>query len=94
MKADMITREVLKIGDILTKKLGLPEDLIHKTPSDGLCGKTDEDNLGVTYAEIDAYLLDYQLPADHDRKERLLSLIKNSEFKRLPRPTFKWIKRG
>ena len=32
--------------------LGLPHDLVHKTPSDGLCGKSDEDNLGFTYAEI------------------------------------------
>ena len=30
--------------------------LIHKTPSDGLCGKTDEDNLGFTYKQLDDYL--------------------------------------
>lgn len=92
--AEFTVREVLQIGDILTKLLNLPADLIHKTPSDGLCGKSDEDNLGVTYAEIDAYLLEYQLPKDHDRKERLVSLIKNSAFKRNPRPTYQWLKRG
>ncbi len=44
--------EVKAIGDVL----GLPEDLVHKTPSDGLCGKTDEDNLGFTYAVLDKYI--------------------------------------
>ncbi|MBO4634099.1 MAG: NAD(+) synthase [Bacteroidales bacterium] len=44
--------EVLAIG----MELGLPEDLVHKTPSDGLCGKSDEDNLGFTYAVLDKYI--------------------------------------
>lgn len=44
----LTTEEVMEIGD----DLGLPYELVHKTPSDGLCGKSDEDNLGFTYAEI------------------------------------------
>ena len=44
----LTTEEVMGVGD----ELGLPSDLVHKTPSDGLCGKSDEDNLGFTYAEI------------------------------------------
>lgn len=44
--------EVLAVGSVL----GLPEDLVHKTPSDGLCGKSDEDNLGFTYAVLDRYI--------------------------------------
>ena len=36
--------------------LGLPDVLIDKVPSDGLCGKTDEDNLGFTYAVLDRYI--------------------------------------
>ncbi len=44
--------EVLAVGTVL----GLPEDLVHKTPSDGLCGKSDEDNLGFTYAVLDRYI--------------------------------------
>lgn len=44
--------EVVEIG----KYLGLPNDLVEKTPSDGLCGKTDEDNLGFTYKELDDYI--------------------------------------
>ena len=37
-------------------ELGLPEELIEKVPSDGLCGKTDEDNVGGTYAVLDRYI--------------------------------------
>ena len=44
--------EVLAIGEVL----GLPEDLVHKAPSDGLTGLTDEDNLGFTYAVLDRYI--------------------------------------
>lgn len=44
----LTTEEIVAIGD----ELGLPHDLVHKTPTDGLCGKTDEENLGVTYHEI------------------------------------------
>lgn len=48
----LLTDEVVAIGDAL----GLPHDLVHKTPSDGLCGKTDEDNLGFTYDQLNAYI--------------------------------------
>lgn len=48
----LVVREVIAIG----KELGLPIDLVEKTPSDGLCGKTDEDNLGFTYAVLDEYI--------------------------------------
>lgn len=44
--------EVKAIGRVL----GLPDVLVDKTPTDGLCGKTDEDNLGFTYAELDRYI--------------------------------------
>ena len=36
--------------------IGLPKELVEKTPIDGLCGKTDEENLGFTYAELDRYI--------------------------------------
>lgn len=50
--SDLTVQEVIAIGE----ELGLPEDLVHKTPSDGLCGKTDEDNLGFTYKVLDEYI--------------------------------------
>lgn len=48
----LTVHEVLEIG----MELGLPKDLVMKTPSDGLCGKSDEDNLGFTYATLDNYI--------------------------------------
>jgi NAD+ synthase len=50
---NLTVREVLEIGD----ELGLPKRLVHKAPSDGMCGKTDEDNLGFTYNELDDFIL-------------------------------------
>ncbi len=50
--SDLTVTEVIAIGD----ELGLPYELTHKVPIDGLCGKTDEDNLGFTYAMLDRYI--------------------------------------
>lgn len=50
--ADLLVSDVIIIG----KDLGLPEQLIYKTPSDGLSGKSDEENLGVTYDDITNYI--------------------------------------
>lgn len=50
--ANFTVSEVRKIGI----ELGLPSDLVYKVPSDGLCGKTDEDNLGFTYEVLDKYI--------------------------------------
>ncbi len=44
--------EVKAIG----KELGLPMDLVEKVPIDGLSGKTDEENLGFSYAVLDKYI--------------------------------------
>ena len=44
--------EIKQIGYLL----GLPKELVDKTPIDGLCGKSDEENLGFTYAELDIYI--------------------------------------
>lgn len=50
--ARLTVAEVKEMG----RFLGLPELLVDKVPSDGLCGKTDEDNLGFTYAVLDRYI--------------------------------------
>ncbi|MBR6107447.1 MAG: NAD(+) synthase [Oscillospiraceae bacterium] len=69
--AQFTVTEVKAIG----RALGLPASLVDKAPSDGLCGKTDEDNLGFTYAELDAYIREgIEPPEEHknliDRKHR------------------------
>jgi NAD+ synthase len=56
---DYCVREVLEIGDNLDE---LPAHLVHKTPGDGMSGKTDEDNTGIPYDVLDAYLLDEVIP--------------------------------
>ena len=58
--------EVKAIG----RALGLPDCLVDKVPSDGLCGKTDEDNLGFTYHAVNEYI-DADKKANIDRRHRL-----------------------
>ena len=48
----LTVQEVKAIG----RALDLPEMFVEKVPIDGLCGKTDEENLGFTYAELDRYI--------------------------------------
>lgn len=48
----LTVQEVKAVG----RELGLPDVLVEKPPIDGLCGKTDEDNLGFTYAVLDRYI--------------------------------------
>lgn len=50
--ANLTKSEVVAIGHYL----GLPRHLVDKVPSDGLCGKTDEDNIGFTYDALDRYI--------------------------------------
>lgn len=49
---DLTTEEVIAVGDVL----GLPYKLVHKTPSDGLTGESDEEKLGFTYKQINDYI--------------------------------------
>lgn len=50
--SNLTVDEVKQIGRVLS----LPSVLVDKTPIDGLCGKTDEENLGFTYAVLDRYI--------------------------------------
>ena len=64
--------EVKAIGRLL----GLPSFLVDKVPIDGLSGKTDEENLGFTYAALDRYIRegvidDEEARAKIDRLHRL-----------------------
>ena len=75
--------EVKAIGHLL----GLPEELVEKTPIDGLCGKTDEDNLGFTYAELDRYIRTGKIE-DEAKKARIDHLHKINQFKLELMPVF------
>ena len=75
--------EVKAIG----RELGLPADLVDKVPIDGLCGKTDEDNLGFTYAVLDRYIRE-GICEDEVVKERIDRLHRNNLFKLELMPCF------
>ena len=76
--------EIVMLGDYL----GLPHELTHKTPSDGLCGKSDEDNLGVSYADIEKYIFEKETDLDRDTYIIINTKYKNNLFKEnhLPAP--------
>jgi len=76
--------EIKKIGYYL----GLPKELVDKTPIDGLCGKTDEDNLGFTYAELDKYIREGIIDDEH-KKILIDKKHKNNLFKLELMPSFK-----
>lgn len=53
--SDYLVTEVKQIGHQIEALAPIAE-LIDKTPSDGLCGLTDEDKIGFTYATLDKYV--------------------------------------
>lgn len=76
--------EVKEIGYLL----GLPKELVEKVPIDGLCGKTDEENLGFTYAELDRYIRTGEIE-DQDKKAIIDRKHKTNLFKLQLMPAFK-----
>lgn len=81
--SQLTVTEVKAIGS----ELGLLSKLVDKTPTDGLCGKTDEDNLGFTYAELDAYIRDGVEPSE-EVKAKIDSMHEKNLFKLQPMPSF------
>ncbi len=79
----LTVQEVIEIG----LELGLPEYLVKKVPSDGLCGKTDEDNLGFTYATLDKYIRT-GVCEDEETKARIDRLNRINKFKLELMPSF------
>ena len=82
--SNLTVAEMKKIGRLL----GLPDVLVDKVPIDGLCGKTDEENLGFTYAELDLYIREGIEPAP-EKKARIDHLHRINQFKLQLMPSFK-----
>jgi NAD+ synthase len=80
----LTVREVLAIGD----DLGLPYDLVHKTPSDGMSGKSDEKKIGFTYEELDNYLLIENKTPSREVFEKINKMHEANKHKILPMPMF------
>jgi len=76
---------------VVARELGIPEPIMKKVPSAGLWeGQSDEKEIGLSYAEIDAALKalpDRQWQAETPAEERVLALVKSSGHKRLPVPS-------
>ena len=85
--ANLTVNEVLQIGSVISNELSIPEYLIIKTPSDGLCGKTDEDNLGFTYRQLDEYILS-GTSGDERIDRKIAQMHKANLHKVRPMPTF------
>lgn len=71
----------------LAKELGLPDELVHKTPQDGLTGLMDEQSFGFSYAELDAYIRDGIEPSE-EVKAKIDSMHEKNLFKLQPMPSF------
>ena len=82
--SNLTVQEMKQIGRLL----GLPSELVDKVPSDGLCGKTDEDNLGFTYAELDRYIREGVIE-NPESKAKIDRLHKMNLFKLQLMPAFK-----
>lgn len=79
----LTVQEVKAIG----RELGLPEVLVEKVPIDGLCGKTDEENLGFRYAELDRYIRTGEID-DPEKKAKIDRLHRMNRFKLELMPAF------
>jgi len=79
----LTVQEVKAIG----RELALPEVLVDKVPIDGLCGKTDEENLGFRYAELDRYIRTGEID-DPEKKAKIDRLHRMNQFKLELMPSF------
>lgn len=73
----------------IARELNLPEHLIEKVPTDGLCGKTDEDNLGFTYEVLDKYIRS-GICKDEEVKAKIDNMHNKNLFKLQLMPSFRY----
>lgn len=81
--SNLTVQEVKAVG----RALNLPDIFVDKPPIDGLCGKTDEDNLGFTYAVLDKYIRE-GICEDEATKAKIDRMHKNNLFKLQLMPSF------
>jgi len=75
--SDLTVEEVIKVGEAI----GVPKNIIYKTPDDGLSGKTDEEKLGVKYKEITDVIETEGKNIREETKEKIQILHKNNMHK-------------
>lgn len=74
--SNLTKTEVQEVG----KYLKLPDELVFKEPSDGMCGSTDEDALGFTYKELDDLIRKNRKGVNFSK---ILCMNTKSAFKRI-----------
>ena len=79
----LTVQEVKALG----QEMGLPENLVEKTPSDGLCGSSDEQKLGFSYAVLDRYIREGDCE-DPVIREKIDELHRANRFKLELMPVF------
>ena len=89
-----ITDELLENTDVLMwwghmAHHEVNDELVEKVPADGLCGSTDEMNLGFTYRALNEYIRT-GVCSDPQVKERIDTKHKANLFKLMPMPVFKY----
>ncbi len=82
--SNLTVTEVKAVG----RELGLPDELVDKVPIDGLCGKTDEENLGFSYDTLDKYIRTGIID-DEKTKERIDAMHNRNLFKLQLMPVYK-----
>lgn len=81
--SELTVTEVKLVG----KAAGLPAEFTDKVPTDGLCGKSDEDNLGFSYEVLDRYIRTGEIE-DAVVKEKIDRLHEKNLFKLQLMPKF------
>jgi len=82
--SNLTVTEVKAVG----RALNLAPEFIEKTPVDGLCGKTDEENLGFTYSVLDRYIRE-NVCGDESVREKIDGMRERNLHKLNPMPAFK-----
>lgn len=82
----LTTDEVVAVGI----SCGIPDGLVQKVPSDGLCGVTDEESLGFTYRVLNEYIRTGKCKDDDIRKIIDQKHMSNL-FKLTPMPVFRYV---
>lgn len=82
--ANFTVSEVLRLGD----ELGIDYELVHKAPADGLSGLTDEDNMGVTYEQIENYMHGDRTKLPEDLYRKITKMHQMAAHKISPIPCY------
>lgn len=80
--AHLTCTEVMAIGELLADEFRLDKKYVVKTPSDGLCGMSDEESFGFTYATLDGYIRGCMTNTDYETVLKIEQMHKVSEHKR------------